>query len=1013
MSIPYSIEVASQKFHEFLSGDVPSNLKGINEATTRLLIVDSILEILGWSKTEFNAEKVNSIGGYTDYRLTIDGQSRLIVEAKKMGRVEQLPRPIQSQQYKNIFLYNSCGSEMQLLLRQCQEYCIACGVPYAVATTGEIWIVLVGFKYGVEWGTLRSFVFHSLEDIYQRFSDFYGLISREAVLKNSLEEKFGSMVLIRPTTAIRPREHLQQVADIAAINERHIIDAFFDRYLGEITRTSQEDMLEHCYVSNRKLDEFSQDLQQLLTYDVSLDEQDILIDSVDEENLKRTLDFQFDTDHPRTILLVGNVGAGKSTFVHRFIRSTRNDHRATSRHVCVVTDLIDQVQIFVEPGRGEEQKLADTVLEKLAESFQDKLDPYEPAVLRGCFEIEVGRFKRQMRSLAERDLQQYAIEEDRHILELSKDKYKHLIGYLKYARKKKYKPWIVLDNVDRGSDSYQEFVYAFAHRLSADTGCVTFITLREDTFLEAQEAGFLDVRSSDIIFRIPAPEFRQVVSRRRKYVDRLIANNALPKPFKSHLRLIDTLNWHLSRLVLSDDDFVRYIITTFSLGNIRYGLSMLRRYYTSCHCTFHELFRDLPVGGVNPDTSELETRKEHNRFMQALMLGNSWSYREDASDLFNIFSVDPLEHTSHFLMLRVLSYLNLGRNTQASRISVSYEKIRDDFVFLGYQKHHVNNAVRRLLYAGLLISPNLPANPAKEAKVEVPDPITRDMKIALSAKGLSYLKKIAALPYYQLRVGEDMVWYDEEMAKNYIKCLRETNAAQKELSSDDLLQATDAREIFLQYLKKSLLEETQTGNFRYTVKDWARIMNDTVERCIFGESLTQAVYSAEQDNPEMVEPTSFSQPAVMAPSLLKQSLQSVAGKAQEVEQKSLFASSDIDHKQSIQEAVESLGSLPTDIKVQGSAYVVRVLWALEIAFRAGIGPLIPTRIAEMICNYGNVQVEPTNVAKFIRLQNRVGDYSHLWRESPKGHYSISSVGRDKLHSLLQSERQQQEPIDPS
>src|ERR687885_1324519 len=53
-------------------------------------------------------------------------------------------------------------------------------------------------------------------------------------------------------------------------------------------------------------------------------------------------------------------------------------------------------------------------------------------------------------------------------------------------------------------------VYAFAHKLTDDASCVTMITLREDTFLAARETGFLNVRGSDIVFRLNAPELRQV-----------------------------------------------------------------------------------------------------------------------------------------------------------------------------------------------------------------------------------------------------------------------------------------------------------------------------------------------------------------------------------------------------------------------------------------------------------------------------------------------------------------------
>ena len=158
------IEDAAERMHHLANSKLVEKIRGANEATTRLLIIDEVLDILGWPKTDFHPEQSTSSGGYTDYRLTIDGLYRLIVEAKRIGLVEALPRTLQNPQYANSFLYNSCQSEMNLLLGQCQRYCAECGIPYAVATTGEMWVVLVGFKYGVEWGKLGSFVFHSLED---------------------------------------------------------------------------------------------------------------------------------------------------------------------------------------------------------------------------------------------------------------------------------------------------------------------------------------------------------------------------------------------------------------------------------------------------------------------------------------------------------------------------------------------------------------------------------------------------------------------------------------------------------------------------------------------------------------------------------------------------------------------------------------------------------------------------------------------------------------------------------
>ena len=227
------------------------------------------------------------------------------------------------------------------------------------------------------------------------------------------------------------------------------------------------------------------------------------------------------------------------------------------------------------------------------------------------------------------------------------------------------------------------------------------------------------------------------------------------------------------------------------------------------------------------------------------MLGNSWSYQEENSEIFNIYWVSPLEKTSHFLMLRILAYLSIERDFTSAKISVKYEKVSNDFISLGYQRHHINYAIQKLLYAGLIVSPNLPDSPVTEGKMIVPDPLPRDMKIAISGRGHYYLKKLASHKYYQTRIGEDTIWYNAEAANKYIKCLQESIHAQRS-GSDDILQVTDAREIFLNYLTKSLLEESQSY-IRFISEDWARLVNDIVERSVFGKTVTKPAYKTEKE----------------------------------------------------------------------------------------------------------------------------------------------------------------------
>lgn len=234
------------------------------------------------------------------------------------------------------------------------------------------------------------------------------------------------------------------------------------------------------------------------------------VGEVDAPVLEKGSEYHSHARIPQTTLLVGNVGVGKSTFIHRF--STYEAR--PERNVCTIIDLINHAT-KVEPDRAEEQLLAGFVIEKLASEFREKVHPYSPAILRGCFEVELNRFKTLRQVLLKQDPGGYALKEEEYLLSLRQNQYKHLTGYLKYIRKKRYRVWLAFDNVDRGSEAYQAYLYAFAHRLSADSGCVTLLTLRQDTLLKARRAGFLDVRSSDVVFQFQTSECRQGVSKRR------------------------------------------------------------------------------------------------------------------------------------------------------------------------------------------------------------------------------------------------------------------------------------------------------------------------------------------------------------------------------------------------------------------------------------------------------------------------------------------------------------------
>jgi len=104
---------------------------------------------------------------------------------------------------------------------------------------------------------------------------------------------------------------------------------------------------------------------------------------------------------------------------------------------------------------------------------------------------------------------------------------------------------------------------------------------------------------------------------------------------------MQVLNWHLNSSDTYETMILYALITTFSLIIYVMDSKCLRDYYTSYHSTFHEFYRNHPDITEIDETLELDYEHEADRLLQALMLGNSWSYQEEKSEIFNVFWVSP------------------------------------------------------------------------------------------------------------------------------------------------------------------------------------------------------------------------------------------------------------------------------------------------------------------------------------------------------------------------------------
>ncbi|WP_134015416.1 hypothetical protein [Litoreibacter halocynthiae] len=163
-------------------------LADANEAETRLKLIDRIIfEVLGWGHDDASVEERVSEDGnttFSDYVLRT-GFSSLVIEAKRSGRSDL----VVADKRKALLNRKLVSGDTGDAIIQARDYERKLAIPFAMVTNGDQWVIFPATRTDeVPFEKSSAIVFPNIQSVLERdFSDFYDLLSREAVIGGSLE----------------------------------------------------------------------------------------------------------------------------------------------------------------------------------------------------------------------------------------------------------------------------------------------------------------------------------------------------------------------------------------------------------------------------------------------------------------------------------------------------------------------------------------------------------------------------------------------------------------------------------------------------------------------------------------------------------------------------------------------------------------------------------------------------------------------------------------------------------
>lgn len=670
------------------------------EADTRAKLIDLILtKVLHWPEESIIRE-TPSESGRSDYVLKCP-KPTAVVEAKRFGVPFVLPKEVSRREY-SVATLRAKGDSIGEAINQARSYADDNGIEFAIATNGSQWIVFRATTPGSRWVDGRAIVFRGLKDLESSFIEFWNLLAYENVCGESLRTAFSQNT--RPAVKVeRALDSLLYADNPLQRNKlssqlHPLISAVFK----DLTGTEQEEILRQCYVVDRLVAGVADDVSNIFSDTLpEFARKASFQDLLETTDRSGALDDDFQRavsrgDFGSTILLLGGVGSGKTTFIHRLLKVTAK--KFVQQH-CVwfyvpftnAPIQRDEFELFVRQSVLTELKLR-----------YPEIDTTSPTALRRIYrktldEHETGLWKlydKKEKRKAEVDLLERLIQAP-----------EHCDAILRHIRAAGLAVTIVIDNVDQRAPSEQLALFLLAHALCVRFDAVVIVALREESFFRAEQSGAFNAYHN-IRYHIASPDVRSLLRRRVEYA--LDASEQDSNTLRIQLRSGQELNSKqirsfmriLNEGALKLNPAISQFIDAISQGNMRQALDMFNQFMVSGSTNVEKM--------LDFYNKEGRYNVAEHEFIKAVMQGDFQFYRESRSQVLNLFEMSGASGGSNLTTLRLLEWL--GKHSGFSHAEgvgfVGIESALGVFDEVFGQQHDARFHLERLLRRRLVETDN-------------------------------------------------------------------------------------------------------------------------------------------------------------------------------------------------------------------------------------------------------------------------------------------------------------------
>lgn len=638
---------ASEIFDEIKNLINGKDLSAESEAQTRFDVIDRVIkEVLNWKHGQIHVE-VPDIGdreGYIDYVLRA-GDYSILIEAKKIGAT--FPSPTKKKKLKITGSVLGIG-EVSKAIKQARGYAISKAATLVLVTNGLCWCYFLADDEIEEAYAGLLFPFDIGADAESLFNLF-----------NSTKVEGGSLEVINNTSQPLPENRLlSEVRDADARVDRNNIADYIAPALNKALYAdallSNPKDLEKCFVPTEARIKFDSMLGVYLA-----DAKPDIIQPAKRikkgqspDHLEALIKTSSPSFAPPVTLIIGSVGAGKSTYLKHFELVTGKGVLEKHKAHWIYIDF-EQMGREGNPRKFIYEHLKNYLLAEHPQNPTDYRNVIEPA-----YQEEIAALARGPYALIATKREKFDeavtlhIQKDFEQVEPYVDKLFHYITSTNLCV-------VVLDNIDLYEDEQLETtVFAEGLALSKRIHANVIVSIRDRTFVRHRNDSAFDAFELRKLWLDPPP-FKTVLSKRLSYSRKILENVPASIDTRSgaHIIVPDLSVFFeiVQRSVLTSEagDFIDAI----SDVNIRKGLTLVTNFLTSGHIQADRAIKSYLSG-------QHDYQFPFHEIFKGTMLGQWKHYKEDRAECINLFDSRLGAKSLRLLRLYLLKYLRINAQDQ-------------------------------------------------------------------------------------------------------------------------------------------------------------------------------------------------------------------------------------------------------------------------------------------------------------------------------------------------------------